>query len=99
MVSVAVIGGGSSMFVPGLVRRMLEIDAFDGAELRLMDIDEARLKVMSELTTELAAAEGRQLSVVATANQREALQDVRFAVVAIAVGGMAAWESDIEVPA
>jgi alpha-galactosidase len=99
MVSVAVIGGGSSMFVPGLVRRMLELDAFEDAELRLMDIDRARVEVMSELASELAAAEGRKLSVVATTNQREALNGVRFAIVAISVGGMAAWESDIEVPA
>ena len=40
-VTVTVIGGGSSMFVPGLVRRMLELDAFEDAELRLMDIDSA----------------------------------------------------------
>ena len=97
-VTVTVIGGGSSMFVPGLVRRMLELDAFEDAELRLMDIDSARLRVMSELATELASAEGRKLSVVATTNQREALQNVHFAIVAISVGGMAAWESDIEVP-
>jgi alpha-galactosidase len=98
-VSVAVIGGGSSMFVPGLVRRVLELDVFEDAELRLMDIDRARLDVMSELACELAAAEGRKLTVVATTNQREALDGVRFAIVAISVGGMAAWESDIEVPA
>ena len=98
MVTVAVVGGGSSMFVPGLVRRMLELDAFEDAELRLMDIDSARLQVMSELATELASAEGRKLSVAGTTNQREALQNVDFAIVAISVGGMAAWESDIEVP-
>ncbi len=98
MVTVAVIGGGSSMFVPGLVRMMLELDAFEDAELRLMDIDSARLQVMSELATELASAEGRKLSVAATTNQREALHNVDFAIVAISVGGMAAWESDIEVP-
>jgi alpha-galactosidase len=99
MVTVAVIGGGSSMFVPGLVRRMLELEAFEDAELRLMDIDASRLEVMSDLATELAAAEGRKLSIVATTNQREALDDVSFAIIAISVGGMTAWESDIEVPA
>lgn len=98
-VTVAVIGGGSSMFVPGLVRRMLELEAFEETELRLMDIDVARLEVMSKLATELAEAEGRKLSVVATTHQREALEGVDFAIVAISVGGMSAWESDIEIPA
>jgi alpha-galactosidase len=98
-VVIAVVGGGSSMFVPGVVRRMLEIDAFDGAELRLMDVDPKRLGVMVDLARQLARAEGRQLSVTGTSDQRAALDGVTFAIVAISVGGMAAWESDIEIPA
>jgi alpha-galactosidase len=98
-VVIAVVGGGSSMFVPGVVRRMLEIDAFDGAELRLMDVDAKRLGVMVDLASQLARAEGRQLSVTGTTDQRTALDGVTFAIVAISVGGMAAWESDIEIPA
>lgn len=97
--TVAVIGGGSSMFVPGLVRRMIEIEAFDGAELRLMDIDERRLAVMRDLATMLVEVEGRKLEVVATTDQRKALTGADFAVVAISVGGMDAWASDIEMPA
>ena len=97
-VVVAVIGGGSSMFVPALVRGMLEVDAFAGAELRLMDVDRDRLAVMADLATKLSQAEGRDLEVVTTLDQREALSGVTFAIVAISVGGMAAWESDIEVP-
>ena len=31
------------MFVPGLVRRLIEIPCFDGAELRLMDVDATRV--------------------------------------------------------
>jgi alpha-galactosidase len=96
---IAVIGGGSSMFVPGLVRRLLEVPCFDGAELRLMDIDENRLSVMEKLARELAEAEHRKLFVSATRDRKEALRGVDFAVVAISVGGMPAWATDIEVPA
>lgn len=96
---VAVIGGGSSMFVPGLVRKMLEIDSFEGTELRLMDVDAARAEVMAALATECARAERRNLSVTAGTEQKAALDGVDFAIVAISVGGMAAWESDIEIPA
>ncbi|MCU1495017.1 MAG: hypothetical protein JWO62_2781 [Acidimicrobiaceae bacterium] len=98
-VKIAVIGGGSSMFVPGLVRRLLEIPCFDGAELRLMDVDARRVAVMEKLATELADAEHRKLLVSSTTDRREALRDVDFAIVAISVGGMSAWGSDIEVPA
>ena len=95
---IAVIGGGSSMFVPGLVRRLLEVPCFEGAELRLMDIDENRLSVMEKLARELAEAEHRKLFVSATRDRQEALRGVDFAVVAISVGGMPAWATDIEVP-
>lgn len=98
-VKIAVIGGGSSMFVPGLVRRLVELPCFEGAELRLMDIDEARLATMQVLSSHLAGSSGRQLKVVATTNQREALAGADFVIVAISVGGMAAWAADIEVPA
>lgn len=95
---VAVIGGGSSMFVPALVRRMLEVECFEAAQLRLMDVDKDRLAVMADLTRKLSEAEGRHLEVITTLSQREALDGVTFAIVAISVGGMAAWESDIEIP-
>jgi alpha-galactosidase len=98
-VTIAVIGGGSSMFVPGLIRRLIEIPCFDGAELRLMDIDASRAAVMRDLGTQLAAAEGRALHITATTDQRAALRGADFAIVAISVGGMGAWENDIEVPA
>lgn len=98
-VKIAVIGGGSSMFVPGLVRRLIEIPCFDGAELRLMDVDATRVGVMRDLATELASAEGRKLTVSSTTDQSEALRSVDFVIVAISVGGMAAWGTDIETPA
>ena len=98
-VKIAVIGGGSSMFVPGLVRRLLEVPCFEGAELRLMDVDEQRVSVMERLAKELAEAEHRKLFVSSTTDRREALRGVDFVVVAISVGGMPAWASDIELPA
>jgi len=92
-VKIAVIGGGSSMFVPGLVRRLIEIPCFDGAEVRLMDIDDRRLAVMENLATELAAAEGRKLAVTSTTDRLSALRGVDFVISAISVGGMAAWRT------
>ena len=97
-VKITVIGGGSSMFVPGLVRRLIEIPCFDGTELRLMDVDAARAGIMEQLAAELAAAEGRKLTVSSTTDQRAALRGADFVIAAISVGGMKAWASDIEIP-
>jgi alpha-galactosidase len=98
-VKIAVIGGGSSMFVPGLIRRLLQIPCYRGAELRLMDIDERRVGVMRELGVQLAAAEDCKIEIAAGTDRRAALRGADFVIVAISVGGMAAWETDIELPA
>ena len=97
-VNITVIGGGSSMFVPALVRRLIEIPSLRGGQLTLMDVDGARLKVMEVLARRLVEAEGVDLAVQATQQQRASLVGADFVVTAISVGGMSAWESDIEVP-
>jgi len=98
-VKIAVIGGGSSMFVPGLIRALIEIPCFAGGQLRLMDTDAGRVSVMQALGAQLVEAEKCTLDITASTDRREALRDVDFAIVAISVGGMGAWETDIEVPA
>ena len=63
-----------------------------------MDVDEERLAVMDSLARALVASEGTELAIESTLDQREALTGADFVIVAIAVGGMPAWESDIEIP-
>jgi alpha-galactosidase len=98
-VKITVIGGGSSMFVPGLIRSLIEIGCFAGAQLTLMDTDARRAAVMRDLGTQLAAAENCALEITATTDRRAALRGADFVIVAISVGGMGAWETDIELPA
>jgi len=87
------------MFVPGLVRRLLEIPCFEGCELRLMDIDAKRVRVMEALAGGLAAAGGRRLGVWSTSDRKEAITGADFVIATVSVGGMQAWSQDIEVPA
>lgn len=96
---VTIIGGGSSMFVPTLLRKILGAPALSGGTICLMDVDAGRLATMAELGKALVAAEKADLHVESTTSQREALTGADFVIVAISVGGMAAWESDIEIPA
>lgn len=96
---VTIVGGGSSMFVPNLLRRFLEAPCLRGGTVSLMDVDAARLDVMDKLARRLVEAEGADLSVESTLDQRQALAGADFVIVAISVGGMAAWERDIEIPA
>jgi alpha-galactosidase len=96
---VTVIGGGSSMFVPNLLRRFLLAPCMHGGTVTLMDVDEGRLKVMDSLGRRLVEAEHADLKIESTVDQRESLVGADFVIVAISVGGMSAWGQDIEIPA
>ena len=98
-VKVTMIGGGSSSFVPPLIRSFIRSDVLGDAEVTLMDVDAERVKVMEDLAGRLIESEGSRLRVRSTLDQRESLADADYVVVAISVGGMAAWAEDIEIPA
>ena len=95
---VTIIGGGSSSFVPVLIRRLMQSEALEAARVSLMDIDEGRLGVMQALADKLIASEGSDIRVTSTLDQREALVDADFVIAAIAEGGMDAWANDLEIP-
>ena len=96
---VTIIGGGSSSFVPVLIRRLMQSEALEAARVSLMDIDEGRLGVMQALADKLIASEGSDIRVTSTLDQRDALVDADFVIAAIAEGGMDAWANDLEIPA
>ena len=52
---VSIIGGGSSSFVPLLLRRLIQSGPLGDSTVTLMDIDEHRLGVMQELGDRLVA--------------------------------------------
>lgn len=96
---ITMIGGGSSSFVPPLLRRFILSDVVGDARLTLMDVNEDRLRTMEVLAGKLVEAEDSPLRVEATTDRREALRGADFVVAAISVGGMEAWAQDIEIPA
>ena len=59
--NVTIIGGGSSSFVPVLIRRLMQSEALEAARVKLMDIDEGRLGVMQALADKLIASEGSDI--------------------------------------
>jgi alpha-galactosidase len=98
-VKLTVIGGGSSSFVPALIRRLIQSELLGDATLTLMDVNEGRMRTMEALAHRLIASAGSALQVRATLDRRESLIDADFVIVTIAAGGMDAWEKDIEIPA
>jgi alpha-galactosidase len=96
---VTIIGGGSSSFVPVLLRRLMTNEVLGDSTVTLMDIDQGRLDTMQRLGEKLIEGEGSSLRVESTTDQRRALEGADFVIAAISVGGFDAWANDIEIPA
>lgn len=96
---ITIVGGGSSSFVPLLIRRLIQSSLLYDSHVTLMDVSEPRVRVMESLANKLIASEGSALRVRSTLDQRESLVDADVVIVAISVGGFDAWEKDIEIPA
>lgn len=97
--NVTIVGGGSSSFVPLLLRRLIESPVLGDSHVTLMDVSEQRVGVMESLGRKLIESEGSALRVRSTLDQRESLVDADIVIVAISVGGFDAWEKDLEIPA
>ncbi len=70
-----------------------------GAELALVDIDEAGLKTMTKLARKMNEAWDAQMTITSTTNREEALPGADFVVVSVQVGPREeVWELDWQIP-
>src|SRR6185369_9731356 len=75
---IAIIGGGSA-YVPGVLYSLATSgEALAGSEIALMDIDPARLPMMTRIGQRMAAEAGVALTVTETTDLRKALHDATF---------------------
>lgn len=98
MAKIAFIGAGSVVFA----RRLL-LDLFSFPELRdskvaLMDIDSERLEIITEWTQSLVSNKGFPAVIESTLDRRRALDGADYVIIMIQVGGLEAFELDIQIP-
>lgn len=91
---VTVIGGGST-YTPELVNGFIaRASSFPVSELWLMDIDEARLKIVGGFAQRMVEAHGSPFKVVLSTNQREAVRGAAYVTTQLRVGQMPARRED-----
>ena len=91
---VTVIGGGST-YTPELVNGFLaRTQTFPLNELCLMDIDEARLKVVGGFAQRMVSAHGSPFKVTLSTQQREAIRGASYVITQLRVGQMPARRED-----
>ena len=72
--------------------------AFDDCELRLVDIDEKRLKYAKQGVEKIVKAGGHHATVTATTDRREALKGADGVLITVLQGGVDVWRYDVEIP-
>jgi alpha-galactosidase len=98
MLKIAMIGAGSVGFTRRLMMDILAVQEFRDTEFRLMDINEENLKMISTLCRHMITTNGLPATVVATSSQREAVKDADYVFCMARVGGLEAFQFDVEIP-
>src|SRR3954449_11487811 len=92
------IGAGSTVFTPGLLRDLAHSPLSDRYDVRLVDLNADAAETMAQLGNRVAEAAGSRMRVSAATDRRRALAGATFVVVTIAVGSAAGWRGGARVP-
>ena len=84
--TIAIIGAGSAVFSLGLIRDLCLTERLHGSTVRLMDIDEARLRAISRLCERYSEETGAGIETTTT-DRREALKGANFVINTALVAG------------
>lgn len=91
------IGAGSSVFTLRLIGDILSEKSIESGKLVLVDIDEVLLKETEESVHHLLEFAGRDFTIEAYTDFRQAIPDADFVFMTIATGGYERWKQDIEI--
>ena len=98
MSKIVVIGAGSAMFGPGILRDILVHPALGSSEVVLVDIDAPQLREVHEFGLRLNAVAGAHCQISATTDRRQALVGADYVVVSVAVDRERLWKLDFQIP-
>ncbi|MCD6443800.1 hypothetical protein J7L70_02215 [Candidatus Bathyarchaeota archaeon] len=94
---ITIVGAGSH-FTLGLLGDLYRVNDLWGSELMLYDIDEERARAMEKIIRRDVEHRDADLSVNATSDKTEALENSDFTIVAIRAGGLRALRKFLEIP-
>jgi len=98
LAKITFIGAGSVVFARRLISDILYQPELRDTTLSFMDINAERLEIIDKLARVMTAKYAPNIRVEATLNRREALKDSDYVIIMIQVGGLDAFELDINIP-
>jgi len=93
-----IIGAGSLTFARTLFSDIMHVPELRGMEVAFTDISQKNLDMVTELCQRDLDANGIPTRIFATTDRREALKGARYIVNCVRVGGLEAFETDIDIP-
>ncbi|MBU7004493.1 MAG: alpha-glucosidase/alpha-galactosidase, partial [Theionarchaea archaeon] len=97
-VKIAMIGAGSIGFTRRLIQDTLTVPELDGAEFTLTDISKRNLDMISKLAKRDIEANGKRARLTSTLDRREAFENADYVFCTVRVGGLEAFQMDIDIP-
>ncbi len=95
---IAFIGAGSIGFTRGLLRDLLAVPEFANIEVAFTDINPNNLEMVTALCQRDIDENGLSIRIQATTDRRAALQDAKYVICTIRVGGLEAFATDVDIP-
>lgn len=98
MFKVAFIGAGSIGFTRTLLSDLLTVKEFGDIEIAFTDINERNLEMVTQLCQRDIDANGLNIKIQATLDRRDAFRDAKYIVNCVRIGGLEAFETDVNIP-
>ena len=92
------LGGGSTQFTPMLIVDFIHAKDLYGSTIVLVDIDEKKLGVTSELSKKLVEAGNADYTIESTTDRKSALPGADFVIISIEVNRFPLWHMDQDIP-
>ena len=95
---VAFIGAGSIGFTRNLLRDLLSVPEFRNTQVAFTDISQRNLDMVAQLCQADIDENGLDIQIKATTDRREALAGAKYVISCARVGGLEAFETDVNIP-
>ncbi|WGV57257.1 alpha-glucosidase/alpha-galactosidase [Brevibacillus brevis] len=99
MPKITFLGAGSTVFAKNVLGDCMHVSALEGSEFALYDIDPQRLKDSESMLNNLKESTGREVTVKAYTDRKEALRGAKYVINAVQIGGYDPCTiTDFEIP-
>lgn len=93
-----VIGGGSTTWMPALMRDIYLVDVIEGGEIRLVDPNIRYAESVKDMLIMFNKIRNKNFKIAIIEDRKKALEGSDFVMCTISPGSMAAFHNDLEIP-